>query len=383
MLYGDDEKKMKIGGLTWWRYNYGSILQAYALQEELNSREDVEYEIICQYGKKVVSLSNLVDKLKRFGLRTTFKRIIWKFGFKKLRLRNIKIQKFMDEHLCVSTKEYNEENIKEANYKYDGFVCGSDQIWNPELVKMDSIYWLNFVEQGKLKFSYAPSVGVNSFTKEQIEQLRKNLVDFKKISTREEASTLLINHAMKCNCCQTVLDPTLLVERTFWDKITVNKIYNEPYVFVYMLRGNKKQRKLIEKFAKLVGLKIVTIPFLDTERIELYDFKFGDYKLWDADPSEFISAIRYANYVITDSFHSMIFSCLYHRTFFIFPKIGKAQLNRVTELHKMLEIPSRIIQEGDTAEELLKMPEINWKNIDLILNKKRKESRQYLDEVFQ
>ena len=374
---------MKLGGLTWWRYNYGSILQAYALQEELNHQEGVEYEIICQYGKKVASVSNLKDKLKRFGLKVTLKRIIWKFGFKKLRARNRKIQKFMDEHLCVSEQEYNEENIKEANLQYDGFVCGSDQVWNPELVKMDSIYWLNFVEQGKLKFSYAPSVGVNSFTNEQAEQLRKNLMDFKKISTREETSTCLINRAMKCNCCKTVLDPTLLVERTFWDKITVEKKYKEPYFFVYMLRGTKRQRKLIETFAKLAGLKIMTIPFLDTERIELYDFKFGDYKLWDADPAEFISAIRYANCVITDSFHSMVFSCLYHRPFYIFPKIGKAQLNRVIELHKMFEIPSRMIQEETTAEDLFNMPEINWEKVDLILEKKRKESRQYLDEVFQ
>lgn len=374
---------MKLGGLTWWRYNYGSILQAYALQEELNHREGVEYEIICQYGKKVASVSNLMDKLRRFGVGVTFKRIIWKFCFKKLRSRNLEIQKFMDEHLRVSEREYNDENITDANRQYDGFVCGSDQVWNPELVKMDSIYWLNFVEHGKLKFSYAPSIGVNSFTSEQVEQLRKNLAGFKKISTREETSTILINRVMGCNCCKTVLDPTLLVERTFWDKITVEKKYKEPYIFVYMLRGTKKQRKLIESFAKLAGLKIVTIPFLDTEHIELYDFRFGDYKLWDADPAEFISAIRYANCVITDSFHSMVFSCLYHRPFYIFPKIGKAQMNRIIELHKMLEVPNRIIQEETAAGDLLNMQEINWKKIDLILEKKRKESRQYLDEVFQ
>ena len=43
---------MKLAGLTWWRNNYGSILQAYALQEELNSIPGISYEIINQYGKK-------------------------------------------------------------------------------------------------------------------------------------------------------------------------------------------------------------------------------------------------------------------------------------------------------------------------------------------
>lgn len=47
---------MKLAGLTWWRNNYGSILQAYALQEELNSIPGISYEIINQYGKKLLRL---------------------------------------------------------------------------------------------------------------------------------------------------------------------------------------------------------------------------------------------------------------------------------------------------------------------------------------
>lgn len=373
---------MKIGGLTWWRYNYGSILQAYALQEELNDREGIEYEIICQYGKKVASVSNLKDKLKRFGIKTTLKRAFWKFGFRKLRSRNVKIQKFMDKNLKVSNREYSEENIGEANKYYDGFVCGSDQVWNPQLVETDSIYWLSFAKPGKLKFSYAPSVGVDSFTPEQKRQICKNLAGFKGISTREESSTRLINKAMGTDCCITVLDPTLMTSRTRWDRLSEKRIYKEPYVFVYMLRGTRNQRKLIEAFAQKVGLKIVTMPFLDSERIELYDFKFGDYKLWDADPAEFISAIRYAEYVITDSFHSTVFSCLYHKTFYIFPKIGKAQVSRLTDLQKMFKIQSRMITENMTVDDLMKMPNIDWEKVDIILEEKRRKSVKYLDDVF-
>lgn len=373
---------MKLAGLTWWRYNYGSILQAYALQEELNCRTGIEYEILCQYGKKVASVSNLKDKLKRFGLKTTLKRAFWKFGFKKLRLRNEKIQKFMDENLKVSNREYNKDNIGEANRYYDGFVCGSDQVWNPQLVATDSIYWLSFAEPEKLKVSYAPSLGVDSFTTEQKEQICKNLIGFKGISTREESSTQLINKAMGTDCCVTVLDPTLMTSRTRWDKLSEKRIYKEPYVFVYMLRGTRNQRKLIEAFAQKTNLKIVTMPFLDSERIELYDFKFGDYKLWDADPAEFISAIRYAEYVITDSFHSTVFSCLYHKTFYVFPKIGKAQVNRLTDLQRMFEIPSRMITENMNADDLIKMPDIDWKKVDTILEDKRRKSVKYLDGVF-
>lgn len=372
---------MKLGGLTWWRYNYGSILQAYALQNELNNYENIDYEIICQYGKKVVSVNNLKDKVKRLGYKTTLKRMFWKFGLKKLRSRNSKIQRFLDEYLIVSDKEYNVENISTANDVYDGFVCGSDQIWNPELVRVGSIYWLNFTNPGKIKISYAPSIGVNTLTNVQAEAIRSNLKDFNAISTREESGTKLINETLGSNKCITVLDPTLMVGREIWDDLSDEPLYKEPYIFVYMLRGTKKQRKLIEKFAERKSLKIVTMPFLDTERIELYDFTYGDIKLWDADPIEFIKAIRYAEYIFTDSFHSMVFSCLYHTEFFTFPKIGKAQLNRVTELQEMCQIQNRMISENTTIQEIVSIKTINWDIVDVILNEKRVASKKYLDDA--
>ena len=79
---------MKIAGLTWWRNNYGSILQAYALQSYLNSQDDIEYDIVCQFGKKIASIDNLKDKIKRLGFCETIKKAFWKYFFRKLRKRN-------------------------------------------------------------------------------------------------------------------------------------------------------------------------------------------------------------------------------------------------------------------------------------------------------
>lgn len=372
---------MRFAGLTWWRYNYGSILQAYALQEQINSYKDIEYEILCQYGKKVVSFSNLKDKLRSFGVKETLRRIVWKFGLKKLRQRNQKIQTFIDEHLRVSEREYTEKNIAESNDIYDGYICGSDQIWNPDLVKVDSMYWLAFARPHKIKIAYAPSVGVDHLSLEQEEIIRENLKDFKAISTREESGTKLINQVMGKDVCTTVLDPTLMIEKKKWDDLSQRNLFKEPYIFVYMLRGTKKQRKMIENFALQKGLKIVTMPFLDSEKIELYDFRFGDIKLWDADPAEFISAIRYAEYVFTDSFHSMVFCCLYHRNFFVFPKIGKSQINRLSSLMNMFHIQGRMLNDSDTMNKISDAKQIDWDNVDSILKKKRIESLSYLQNA--
>ena len=79
---------MKVGIITWWRNNYGSILQALALQQKLNQYNDLQYEIICQFGKKATSVDNFFDKIKSVGLAETCKRVFWKVAFKGLRLRN-------------------------------------------------------------------------------------------------------------------------------------------------------------------------------------------------------------------------------------------------------------------------------------------------------
>lgn len=367
---------MKLAGLTWWRNNYGSILQAYALQKAINEIPNIEYEIINQYGKKIVSVDNLLDKLRTIGLRKTIYRVVWKFGFKNLRRRNKKLQNFVDNKLNISARQYTEKSIYEANKYYDVFICGSDQIWNPNLTELGGMYWLTFVDEKKCKIAYAPSIGIGKLSDQQEKKVKDNLSTFKAVSCREvNGATLISNITGKP--CHIVLDPTLMVERKIWDEICTKRKYNEPYIFTYLLRGTKEQRKIIEKFAEIKKLSIITIPFLETDFIEWYDFKFGDIKFWDCAPDEFISLIRNAEYVFTDSFHGTVFSCLYHIPFFIFPKIGKNQMIRLIDLQDALNIKSRLVRvEKDIMR--LEDEKIDWCNVDEMLDNKRKFSQRYL-----
>ena len=375
---------MKVGIITWWRNNYGSILQALALQQKLNQYNDLQYEIICQFGKKSTSVDNVFDKIKSVGLAETCKRVFWKVAFKGLRLRNKKMQQFVDENLKVSNQQYNEHDIADSNKYYDTYICGSDQIWNPDLVPTDSMYWLPFVEKGKNKIAYAPSFGASTVTEKQKEQIKANLSTFKAVSCRENSGARTINQIIGEKKCEAVLDPTMLIERDYWDTISEDKIYDEKYIFAYMLRGTAAQRKYIEKIARERNLKIVSIPFLDYEKIDPYDLKFGDYKLWDANPAEFISAIRHAEYVFCDSFHCIVFSILYHRSFFVFPKVGadgkvkKSQISRMTDLLELAEIKNRILLDNEEAD---LDAEIDWNNSDKRIQKARCDSERYLEQA--
>ena len=375
---------MKVGSITWGRNNYGSILQALALQQKLNQYNDLQYEIICQFGKKSTSVDNVFDKIKSVGLAETCKRVFWKVAFKGLRLRNKKMQQFVDENLKVSNQQYNEHDIADSNKYYDTYICGSDQIWNPDLVPTDSMYWLPFVEKGKNKIAYAPSFGASTVTEKQKEQIKANLSTFKAVSCRENSGARTINQIIGEKKCEAVLDPTMLIERDYWDTISEDKIYDEKYIFAYMLRGTAAQRKYIEKIARERNLKIVSIPFLDYEKIDPYDLKFGDYKLWDANPAEFISAIRHAEYVFCDSFHCIVFSILYHRPFFVFPKVGadgkvkKSQISRMTDLLELAEIKNRILLDNEEAD---LDAEIDWNNSDKRIQKARCDSERYLEQA--
>lgn len=371
---------MKFGGITWWRNNYGSILQAYALQEELNRRENIDYEIINQFGRSIASADNVLDKLKTVGLKKTLLRAFWKFGMPGLRKRNQKIQHFVDTRLKVSQQQYTDKNIVDANDVYDGFFCGSDQIWNPELVSVNSLYWLYFARPEKKRIAYAPSIGINHVDEVTSRQIAEHLSHFTAVSCRECTGTTLINAILGQERCQTVLDPTMLVERAIWDELSQKPICEEPYLFAYMLRGDKRQRMLIESYAKANNLKVVTIPFLETEYTEWYDLSFGDIRIWDVGPDEFVSLIRHAKCVFTDSFHSMVFSIIYHVPFCTFPKVGKAQMNRITGLQQMMHIGIRMV---DSQEEIGRVMEqkIDWQQVDAELEVHRSRSRAYLNDA--
>ncbi len=369
---------MKIGVITWWRNNYGSILQAYALQNVLNKMPDVECEIISQYDRNPATLKNFINKLRTRGIINTLKISFWKFSLPKMRERTSALLSFVNDNLRISDNNYTEDTIYKTNELYDVFICGSDQIWNPTLTRLDSIYWLTFVENNKSKIAYAPSVGVKTFTDKQKNIVRKNLSSFKAVSCRELSGTRLINATLYGNRCEKVVDPTLLVDKSVWDDISERKVSCEKYIFVYFLRCNKKHRKMVEEFATQKGLKVYSMPFLEPEFAEIYDFSFGNKKIWKASPADFISYIRNAEYVFTDSFHASVFSIIYHRNFFVFPKKGKAQMERLMSLFNESGVGNRII---DSTKRVDDISEINWENVDLLLNNSREDSYNYLKEA--
>ena len=165
--------KPKIGIMTFYAaHNNGAALQAFALQQKLNELgADAEFlRYFDQHNEKVVEkhsrLYNLIHNPKMiFNILFHYKRIV------KLRGRRIltdqAYSKFHIEYFKTSQEPYYKyEDLSEANYRYNGFVTGSDMVWTPIGQNLEA-YFLQFADKGK-RYSFSPSLtGVNVLTEEQ------------------------------------------------------------------------------------------------------------------------------------------------------------------------------------------------------------------------
>lgn len=147
----------KCGVITLYHknYNYGGILQAYAMVKVME-RQGYDAEVIdyCQNYKNLVihkmkklQMSEIISILKRkAGLKMvhfTTPRI--KAG---MRNRVVNFEKFMEK--IPHSASYDESSIKDCKDKYNIIVAGSDQIWNPGL--WNDIYFLKFAGEKQRKY---------------------------------------------------------------------------------------------------------------------------------------------------------------------------------------------------------------------------------------
>ena len=366
---------MKVAILTWATNtnNYGSILQAYALQSFL---EDNKYE------------NELLDYYPRVGdylwpcslglyRKKVLKKIKRKFATKKTKDNSWKeelnrcCQSFVDKKLNVSKKYNGLEEIKEANNDYDAFICGSDQIWSMQRV-INPVYYLTWVDEGKGKIAYAPSIPSGKFNDKKEKALIDNTKGFIDISIREEKAAKEIGYLLNRDIIS-ALDPTLLVEDDFWVEKTKTH-NNSKYILCYFLGQNSKYRQCVQETKDKTGYKVKVVPFNE----ESFDIN-GEIK-YGVGPEEFIDLVRNAEIVLTDSYHGTIFSIIFEKKFVLFKRFidgeKKDENDRIYDLAEKLKIEEHISDASDFSYEKNKNPD--YRVVKDYLRKERDKSRRFL-----
>lgn len=322
---------MKIGILTFHcAHNYGAVLQTLATQEYLkqlgHSVEIIDYRPqYLLYPYKIFR----IDRFKKNNIKELIAEILI---LPKRILRFVKFQRFINKYLCLS-KKCSEYDIPEY---FNLYIIGSDQVWNPVITDgVDAIYTanFNFAKNNKIYISYAASLGKELMDKKNFKEFHNSLNNFDGISVRELDAKLFLEKTFSVNNIEVVIDPTLLINKTVWDRYCSKSNINDDYVLLYQIRQSENANKLANKIANTINCKIIEIKSLPISWRGVYQ---------TFDPGEFLSLFKNAKYVITTSFHGTAFSLIFEKQFYTI-SLGDEGDSRALSLLSQLDIKERLI----------------------------------------
>ena len=282
--------------------NYGSALQAYALQRVIRELghecEHLDYEP--DRNEKILNLlrSGNSPKLILDGLR---KRSV-KAGQEGARAKSAAIPAFYARRMRLSRKCRNAEELREVSGEYDTLVCGSDQIWNP--VWLNPAYFLTFVPEGKKKVAYAPSLGIRTMPAGgKVRKIRKWTEGFDAVSVREQEGADLLEKMTGIRA-DVMPDPVCLLSREEWAEIAAPAPAGGDYLLCYFIGTNESYREKVRRISEETGLRVLEIP------VTAEGYSDGFDRLEGLGPEEFLGAVAGASCFCTDSFHGLVFGTL-------------------------------------------------------------------------
>lgn len=353
-------------------YNSGASLQAYALMKYLQElKHDVE---IIDYKPDYL---NNHYKLLKIGNKKYEKNFIYQILYLTIklpgRILSLKTKKKYDDfkknYLNITNMRYtSNEDLKNNLPIADTYIAGSDQIWNTMFKNgKDPAFYLDFVPDEKNKLSYAASFALDSIPKEFIENTKKMLNRLDNISVRE-TSGLNVLESMNIKGGIQVLDPVFLLDKSKWENLCVNLNVNEKYVFVYDFDKSVLIEKIANHIAKEKKLKIYTV----------FNSEYSDKYLRNMGPQEFITYIKNAEYIVSNSFHATAFSIIFQKKFYVIDR--KEEINaRMRDLLTLLSIEDRLLNEDYFERNLNDC--INYKPVLSKLEVHIGKSKEYLDCV--
>lgn len=375
---------MKVGIITYFHfYNYGTMLQAYALERICaNFGKGIDCEIIdYRFGEKTKwrKWDRLIIRIKRsFVYVKEFKRVKTTYSYKNRMNRRRKFfDDFLSEHFRLSpVKYFYKEELTVNPPCYDIYITGSDQTWSPK-IGFNSALFLDFAPREARKAAYAPSVGVTSFTREEEEYLREHLERYDYLSCRETTGARLLADLVKKEV-NVVLDPTLMITGDEWRKLAIAPNLTRPYILCYFLGERQYYREFVQRLKAKTGYDVYFLP------VSWVDCKHQNHLLFDAGPAEFIGLIDHAAVVCTDSFHGMCFSINLEKFFYGFVKhkgaVDGGDNSRIYDLLQRTGLTSRLLSD-DVLEQEWNVEDIDYEFVNQQLDNERRRSASYLNKV--
>ncbi|SNZ04786.1 Polysaccharide pyruvyl transferase [Terribacillus aidingensis] len=310
--------KKKVGLLTINDYgNYGNRLQNFALQEVIKGL-GFEVETVVNNSNTLPSDGSIIKKLKGKNIKDIFNKVneraIHKRYSNNTHNRIKAFKSFTKLHIKETDFVINKNHIPEdLNSKFDYFITGSDQVWNPIIDHRSSIDFLTFAEFHK-RISYAPSFGVSNVPSEREEEYKTWLNGVNHISVREDAGASIIKQ-LTGKEASVLIDPTLLLDESSWDMLinssNIDQQGKKGTLVTYFLGDIPKEYSLmINDIALKYNLDVINLG------------NIKDADTYTKDPAQFLRLIEQSELVCTDSFHGSVFSIVLEKPFIVFDRNG-------------------------------------------------------------
>lgn len=332
-------KRKKVALVTTqFAINYGAVLQAVALNHLLTQSGAepivIDYELKDQrYGNKLPTKANSLKSFAQIVL-------IWLNPVFLVRRHNkiLKFKKYLDSNLSLIKVE--KAGLNDENFLHKTGVklalVGSDQVWNPTLFK-DPLFTLNYpcfepIARASYAASIAEKLGVD-----EVKNLTQNIIKFSEISLRESTYAQALA-GERLRGVNVHLDPTLVAGASYWNN-QLQQIQNplssieKGYIVVFDVAGPSLLRSAVSIVKDEMKLDVVSINTSPKKRLE------ADINLFDLGPLEFLKVIKDSSYVVTSSYHALLFSIIFEKPFVLCA--GKSRFSRHEEVLNILGLESR------------------------------------------
>lgn len=370
---------MKIAILTQpLHINYGGNLQAFALQSVLKKCGH-EVETINYPWPKKNSLWVVLSFIKNYIYSRKF---IFSYTSEEMYIISKEHRNFIDNNIELSSEIINSKYLKKyfLESNFDAVIVGSDQVWRKEYSPCIESFFLDFLEDNSniIKISYAASFGISqwNFSQSLTKKIYTLIRLFDYISVREDTGVELLRNHVGVNSIQ-VLDPTLLLTEKDYEKF-LKKTNKKSYIFSYILDSTESKTKFLNIAKNNLGIDVLNILPVKNKKDKLFlssdDYSYYMYKSVE----EWLSGIKYADYIITDSFHGMVFSILFKKQFVVLANKERG-VSRFTSLLGKLGLMDRLILDLENIN-ITNIFEnsINYSGVDEKLSIERDKSFDFL-----
>lgn len=375
---------MKIGILTHpLNFNYGGILQNYALQTVL---KNMGHEVVTLYTEQKTPAKKQIVLFSKYFVKNILR---WKgSNYRPLTSKQKNVIKkntsfFVEKHINTTKPlEWVYSGLNDE-LQLDAYIVGSDQVWRPDFVHNIYDMFFKFLHNDNVKkFSYAASFGVNTWEYSNEQQLicTELIKKFDGISVREKSGVELCKKHFNVDALH-LLDPTLLLSADDYRRLLPGNNNNNNQLTVYILDITTEKREIINYISKKLNLAVTYVgnEFSDKQNVHYTERIAPPVESW-------LEGFENADFVLTDSFHGTAFSIIFNKPFISIANPTRG-IERFTSLLNLFNLGDRLMipkPEGlsdvidfSLLDTILDTP-INFKYINEVRSKEVVKSFEYL-----